>query len=109
MRVNFIKWPDSPQWHQLRITIGKEISRVSPGSWLNAVCEVSLTPDSSGVAIGLRDTPNPAPIILLMVEECREPGLIERTVREALADAEDPGRVERQLLRGISGSAVLRV
>jgi hypothetical protein len=97
MRVNFIKWPDSPQWHQLRITIGKEISRVSPGPCPNAACNVSLSPDRSGVAIGL----NPTPIILLLVEQCREPGLIERTVREALADRQDPGRVERELLGGI--------
>jgi hypothetical protein len=105
MRVTFVKWPDSAQWHQLRITIGKEISQASPGSCPNAVCDVSLTPDRSGVAIGLCDTPNPTQIILLLVEQCWEPGLIERTVRKALADREDPGRVERELLGGIGAES----
>ena len=100
MQVNFIRWDDSPDLYQDKIGFGKIISRIRSDSCPNAVCDVSLSPDRSGITISFRETPNPAPIISLVIEKSREPGVVEAKVRKALADAADPTRVERELLGG---------
>lgn len=100
MFINWIRWDDSPEWYQDKVRIGKEISCVPPGSCPNAVCDVCRSPDGSGISIVFRKTRNSAPVTLAPGDECQEAGAIERMVRKALADAADPGRVERELLGG---------
>lgn len=98
MAVDFGKWKDSisPEvWEHIE----GEASRGLDNRVDSVMCKIS--PDRSGRGIVIKmdahGSPLHAPAIHLLEGHWQENGVVERCVRDALADADDTRRVKRDM------------
>ena len=96
MPVDFGKWKSTfsqADW----VHINTEARRALGNRLNSIVCRISRDTSGRGVIIDIQaqGSPGHAPFIHLSEDIWRQEGEVRCIVREALADADDPGRVER--------------
>jgi hypothetical protein len=99
MGIDYGKWEDSFKLGQRKQVI-REISQALGYRLSSLTCKVSRDSNGSGIVIQILGTHHTAPLIHLPDNEWQKHGVLGKMVREALADADDPGRIERSLCGG---------
>jgi hypothetical protein len=103
MSVDFGKWKNTfsqAEWAH----INKEVARALGERPNSVMCRICRDSDGRGIVINIetQGSSGHAPLIHLFEGDWQKKGLVGRCVREAVADADDPGRVERSLCKPLN-------
>jgi hypothetical protein len=92
MEIAFVEFnPDEKKF------LTKEVRQAAGDGRANVTCRISRDSSGRGIGIDLQGTARPAPLILLPDGEWQTERMVGGRICDALADADNPSRVERAL------------